>query len=119
MANGLVWLIGGTTGNPLANSNSILPVPTDDGGNLVLTFQCLKSSVRGTANLTVQYSKNLGTGDAWHGVPVPDSDQPDDGSGVGFVVTPIGGSDYNNVTATIAAPALGGKLFGRLMATEN
>jgi len=119
VANGLVWLIGGTTGNPLANSNSILPVPTDDGGNLVLTFQCLKSSVRGTANLTVQYSKNLGTGDAWHGVPVPDSDQPDDGSGVGFVVTPIGGSDYNNVTATIAAPALGGKLFGRLMATEN
>ena len=44
---------------------------------------------------------------------------PHGGSDVGFVVTPIDGSDYNNVTATIAAPDLGGKLFGRLMATDN
>ena len=29
VANGLVWLIGGTTGDPLANNSSILPVPTD------------------------------------------------------------------------------------------
>ena len=27
--------------------------------------------------------------------------------------------NYSHVTATISAPALGGKLFGRLMATEN
>jgi len=116
--NGLVWLIGGTTGNPLANNSSILPVPAADGGKLVLSFQCLKSSARGTANLYVQYSKDLGVGDVWHGVSVPDSDQADGGSGVGFVVMPITGSDYNNVTATIAAPVSGGKLFGRLMATE-
>ena len=119
VANGLVWLIGGAAGDPLANSNSILPVPADDGGKLVLSFKCLKSSARGTANLTVQYSTDLGVGDAWHGVPVPDSDQPDAGSGVGFVVAPIVGSNYNNVTATIASPALGSKLFGRLVATEN
>ena len=119
VANGLVWLIGGTTGNPLANSNAILPVPTAGGGKLVLSFKCLKSGARGTANLTVQFSKDLGAGDGWHGVSVPDSDQADGGSGVGFVVVPIAGSDYNTVTATIAAPALGGKLFGRLMATEN
>jgi hypothetical protein len=116
VANGLVWLIGGTTGDPLANNSSILPVPTADGGKLVLSFQCLKSGARGTANLTVQYSNDLGAG--WQGVPVPDSDQADGGSGVGFVVAPITGSDYNNVTATIAAPVPGGKLFGRLMATE-
>ena len=117
MANGLVWLIGGTTGDPLANNSSILPVPTANGGKLVLSFKCLKSSARGTANLTVQYSTDLGA--AWQGVPVPDSDQADGGSGVGFVVAPITGSDYNHVTATIAAPVTGGKLFGRLMATEN
>ena len=116
VANGLVWLIGGTTGDPLANNSSILPVPTADGGKLVLSFQCLKSGARGTANLTVQYSNDLGAG--WQGVPVPDSDQADGGSGVGFVVAPITGSDYNNVTATIAAPVPGGRLFGRLMATE-
>ena len=83
---------------------------------MVLTFQCLKSSARGSANLTVQYSTDLGA--AWQGVSVPDSDQADGGSGVGFVVAPISGSDYNHVTATIAAPVSGGKLFGRLMATE-
>ena len=119
VANGLVWLIGGADANPLANNNAILPVPTADGGKLVLTFKCLKSSARGTANLTVEYSMDLGgAADAWHPVSVPDADQADGGSGVGFVVTPIAGSDYNNVTATIAAPALGSKLFGRLMATE-
>ncbi|MCX6872286.1 MAG: Ig-like domain-containing protein, partial [Verrucomicrobia bacterium] len=116
VANGLVWLIGGTTGDPLANNNTILPVPTADGAKLVLSFQCLKSSARGTANLYVQYGTDLGAG--WQGVSVPDSDQADGGSGVGFVVAPILGSDYNHVTATIAAPVSGGRLFGRLMATE-
>jgi len=119
VANGLVWLIGGPTGDPLANSSSILPAAADDGGKLVLTFKCLKSASRGTANLYVEYSKDLGVGDAWHVVAVPDSDQPDSGSGVGFVVTPITDSDYNNVTATIASPDTGGKIFGRLTATEN
>ena len=118
VANGLVWLIGGATGDPLANSRSILPVPTDDGGKLVLNFQCLKSSARGTANLYVEYSKDLGLDDAWHSVAVPDADQADGGSGVGFLVAPIEGSDYNNVTATIAASVSDGKLFGRLRASE-
>jgi len=120
VANGLVWLIGGTTGNPLANSSSILPVPSDNAGKLLLTFKCLKSSARGTANLYVEYSEDLGgPGDPWQGVLVPDANLPDSGSGVGFVVVPIEGSNYNNVTATIAAPVSGSKLFGRLMATEN
>ena len=120
VANGLVWLIGGTTGNPLANSSSILPVPSDNAGKLLITFKCLKSSARGTANLYVEYSEDLGgPGDPWQGVLVPDANLPDSGSGVGFVVVPIEGSNYNNVTATIAAPVSGSKLFGRLMATEN
>jgi len=91
------------------------PTPTKLG----ISVQCLKSSARGTANLYVQYSNNLGAGDAWHSVPVPDSDQADGGSGVGFVVTPLDGSDYNTVTATIAeAAGSGGKLFASLKATE-
>ena len=67
-----------------------------------------------------EYSEDLGgPGDPWQGVLVPDANLPDSGSGVGFVVVPIEGSNYNNVTATIAAPVSGSKLFGRLMATEN
>ena len=122
VANGLVWLIGGPTGDPLANSNSILPVPNEDGGKLVMTFQSLNATARGTAGLYVQYSNDLGVGDAWHDVAVPDTSQTDSGSGVEFIVTPTDPvSDYNQVTAKIPASAAlpDGKLFGRVQAVEG
>lgn len=124
VANGLVWLLGGTTANPLANSHSILPVPTADGGKWVMTFQALNSTARETAHLYLEFSKDLGQADLWraHQVAVPDSDLTDVASGVEFIVTPtVPASNYNQVTVKIplSAAAVDGKLFGRLKATES
>lgn len=119
VANGLVWLIGGTAANPLANNCALVPTATHAAGKLVLTFKCLKSGARGTAALNVQSSNDLGQADLWsnHQAAVPDSTPAAPVNGVTFTVSPTDPvSDYNEVTAEI--PAGGGKLFGRLMATE-
>ena len=117
VANGLAWLLGAA--NPSANSASLLPKPSRSlNGDLVMTFRCLKAAKRGTAIPYVQYSKDLGQADFWsgHQAAVPEST-----STVGDVIfTVTANGDYDDIIATIpaAAAASGGKLFGRLHATE-
>jgi hypothetical protein len=73
------------------------------------------SASRGTATLSVEHSRDLGIGDPWTTVAVPDTSEGPT-SGVTFVVS---GSGTLDVEATIgSAEAAAGKLFGRLKATE-
>ena len=118
VANGLAWLLNGT---PMGNSRSRLPLATNVGGKLVMSFQCLRAGARGTAALSVQYSNDLGMVDSWHAAAVPDSTPAGPINGVVFTVTPIPNSNYQNVTVEIplSAASNNGKLFGRLQATDK
>ena len=110
--NGLAWLLGAA--NKDASALDKLPVASRSGGNLRLTFRCLKSAKRGGAVLKVQSSNDLGQTDPWasHETAVPDLD--DIVNGVVFDTTEDG--DFITVVADI--PASGTKLFGRLHAAE-
>jgi autotransporter-associated beta strand protein len=114
VSNGLAFLLGATS--PSVDANSLLPTVSQTGGGLVLTFSMLNSANRGGATLSVEHSSDLGLGDAWTTVPVPET-SGGPASGVSFSVTANG--SMNNVVASIASDeADGGKLFGRLRA-EN
>ena len=89
----------------------------ENAGGLVLTFNMLNTASRGTATLSVQWSNDLGITDLWTTntalVPNTSSTVND----VVFVITPNGTT--NGVVATIpASKAAGGKLVGRLSASE-
>jgi hypothetical protein len=97
----------------------LLPKISNEGGKLVLTFRCLKTALRGTSLLKVQYTNDLSQTDLWtsHEALVPDADGP-----VGSVVfdtTPDVDPAFIEVRAEIPASAAspGGKLFGRLYST--
>jgi fibronectin-binding autotransporter adhesin len=113
VSNGLAFLLGAA--NPGADAIGLLPVVTQSGGNLTLTFSMLDAASRGTATLSVEHSSDLGIADPWTSVTVPDSSGGPT-NGVTFTVapgTPLG------VTATISVnESAAGKLFGRLSATE-
>ena len=111
--NGLAWLLGAT--NKDVSALGKLPVFTESGGGMVLTFTCLNAANRGTSTLNMQHSSDLGISDPWSAVVVPEA-SGGPVSGVNFTVTP--GNPFNTVTATIqASEAASGKLFGRLQAT--
>jgi hypothetical protein len=114
MANGLSWLLGAA--GPEQHGSSFLPQAVQSSGNLSLSFKMLKSTKREAAILAVQFSRDLGVSDAWtsHTITVPDVTSTV--SGVSFVVTPIAGTDHNQVQATIPASAAGGsgKIFARM-----
>jgi hypothetical protein len=117
VADGLAWLLGST--NPSAAATALLPKISNEGGKLVLTFRCLKTALRGTSLLKVQYTNDLSQTDLWtsHEALVPDADGP-----VGSVVfdtTPDVDPAFIEVRAEIPASAAspGGKLFGRLYST--
>ena len=113
--NGLAWLLGAT--NKDANATGRLPIVSQSGGDLVLTFTCLKVAGRGSAVLKLQYSKDLGIADQWttHEVVVPDA-----AGTVGSVTFTIPSTNPDptlvNLQATIPASEAtpGTKLFGRL-----
>ena len=109
--NGLAWLLGAL--NPSVNALDKLPQASRNGTNLRLTFRCLKSTKRGTAQVKVQSSSDLGASDPWtsHEAAVPDLDNTV--NGVVFDTTDDG--DFINVIADI--PAAGANGFGRLQAT--
>ena len=117
IANGLAWLLGAA--NKDANATASLPNATQLNGALILNFTCLKSANRGNAALKVQYSRDLGQGDAWHEVIVPG-----DSGGIVGVVTFIPSANADpaliNMQATIPVGAAtpGNKLFGRLNAVS-
>ena len=108
--NGMAWLLGAL--DPSANALDKLPQASRNGTNLRLTFRCLKSTKRGTAQVKVQSSGDLGASDPWtsHEAAVPDGDLTV--NGVIFDTTDDG--DFINVIADI--PAAGANRFGRLQA---
>ncbi len=110
--DGLAWVLGAT--NPSGSMQGKLPAATRSNDKLRVTFRCLKSTKRGTAQLHIQTSSDLGVSDPWtnHATPVPDTDQTL--NGIVFDTTDDG--DYIQVTADI--PAAGNKLFSRLMVSE-
>ena len=118
VAYGMAWLLGATTNS--SPSIGLLPESTNDGGKLVMTFDCLSAAARGAAVLKVQYSKDLGQSDLWtgHEAEVPGVVGSSDVGSVHFEATENGGLIH--VVATVAASeaSTDGKLFGRLQATE-
>ncbi len=114
--NGPAWLLG--AGDKDANALGLLPAASEDAGDLVLTFDCLNAADRGDAVLNVQYSNDLDQLDPWVAALVPGVIGTSDVGSVHFEATANG--DLIHVVATISsAEASAGKLFGRLMATEN
>lgn len=118
MANGLSWLLGATS--PQQNGNPFLPQATSSSGNLSLSFKMLKNTKRGTAVLSLQYSRDMGVTDPWtsHTIVVPDA--TGSVAGVNFVVAPINGTDHNQIQATIPSSAAGGtgKIFARMVGVQ-
>jgi len=105
-----------------ANANALLPMASQNAGNLVLNFSCLKSANRGTAVLKLQYSRDLGVTDAW---AIHEATVPDDAGGTvnGVIFVPSTNADPTlihmqaTIPASAASPA--GVLFGRLYSTGN
>ncbi len=108
VSNGLAWLLGAA--NPSGNAINKLPTAIRNGAYLRITFRCLKSTKRGTAQVKVQSSNDLGASDPWtsHEAAVPDAD----GTVNGVIFDTTDDGDYINVIADIPAPS--SKLFGRL-----
>jgi autotransporter-associated beta strand protein len=114
--DGLAFLLGAA--NPSENAIGRLPTVSESGGGLILNFNCLPIAARGTATLKVAHSNTLAS---WTATTdeVPDANDPTPDNNVTFVVDTVSEAPLNKVTATIgSAAAAGGKLFGRLNATE-
>ena len=89
------------------------PIASHAGGGLTLAFSCLNAASRNGATLVIEHSGNIGQGDSWSSVAIPETSGTVDG--VNFTVTPNGTS--NQIIATIpVGEALAGKLFTRLRA---
>jgi hypothetical protein len=114
--DGLAWLLGASVPSEYAKDRLPTFERAIDGG-LTLHFRCLKTSKRGTATLSLQFSSDLGQSDTWSNLAIPEASGTDPLTGVIFTITANG--DYNDVQATIPAIAAGegGKLFSRLVAT--
>jgi autotransporter-associated beta strand protein len=112
VANGTAWLLGAA--DPSENALNKLPAVTHTGTHLRLTFSCLKSTLRGGAQLKVQCSTDCGITDPWSNTEavVPDADKTE--NGVIFYTTDDG--DYIKVLADI--PLGGAHLFVRLSAVN-
>lgn len=115
--NGLAFLLGAA--NPDASALGLLPTPNQqNSGDLILNFSMRNAANRGASVLKLQWSTDLGLSDLWstNEAVVPEVSGTVDG--VTFVITP--GEPLNGVVATIPAgeAAGGGKLFGRLQASE-
>ena len=78
-----------------------------------MTFNYLNAANRGSAVMSVQYSKDLGVTDLWtdHTVVIPESSGTV--NGVLFIITPNGNT--NEVQATIPAGATDSSFFGRIL----
>ncbi|MFZ9938005.1 MAG: hypothetical protein ACO3JG_13260 [Luteolibacter sp.] len=113
VSNGLAFLLGAAS--PSADALGLLPTVTETSGGLVMSFIMRGAASRGNATLNVEHSSDLGVADPWTTVAVPDtSGGPTDG-----VTFEVSGSEMLEVRATIGSDqASGGKLFGRLKATE-
>lgn len=114
--NGLAFLLGAD--DPEDNALDLLPSPASGAEGLTLTFQMLNAKARGLANLSLQWSKDLGITDPWANNVASVPNASGTINGVVFLVSP--GDPLNTIQATIPASfAQGGKLFGRLVGEEN
>jgi hypothetical protein len=114
IADGMAWLLGAD--GPTQDANGLLPQSAVTNGDLTLTFKMLNPGKRGTAVLRLEHSHDLGVTDPWteNTIIIPDTNSTVDG--VKFTITPIDGTDHNQVTATLPAAAANGtgKVFVRL-----
>lgn len=119
--NGLAFLLGAEGPND-PNALGLLPDPSQNNGAFVMQFQAIPAAARGTATLKLGYSNSLAPL-SWTSVTVPGTTGVfTDDPVVSFSITDSDLDDPANpldVTATISEDAAeGGKLFGRLGATE-
>jgi len=114
VADGMSWLLGAA--NPAQNANGLLPEAAETNGDLVLSFKMLNSSQRGAAVLRLERSSDLGLSDPWMENSITVPDESGTVGGVDFEVTPIEGTNLNEVVVTIPASVANGtgKLFVRL-----
>jgi hypothetical protein len=61
--NGLAFLLGAS--GPNATDPGLLPVVSENSGDLILNFKALNSVKRGNAVMKVQHSRDLGLADPW------------------------------------------------------
>jgi autotransporter-associated beta strand protein len=110
VSNGLAFLLGAS--GPTVNALNKLPMVSQSGGNLVLSFQSLKDAYRGSASLSVEHSSDLGLADSWLAALVSDAGTAS--NNVTFSINSAS-TTLNNVTATISSSeAFAGRLFGRV-----
>ena len=103
-------------GNPLASNPSILPVLTVTPVAFVFSFNRADDSLA-EVNLSFQYGSNLA---GWTAVPVLATSTASDAHGVVVNINPGTPATQPDII-TITVPrsnAVGGKLFGRLVATK-
>ena len=119
VAYGMAWMLGSASPSNATTVGLMPSAKRVAGTGLVLHFQ--RAHDNGAAKLYVQDCNNLGT---WPspGVQVPaalDGTGALAGSDIGYAV--VRGTPTDDITLTIPAAthASGGKLFGRLSATEN
>jgi len=119
IAYGMAWMLGaGTSTSP---SVGLLPAVVPGSG---LTMHFKRVHEQGPAKLYFQYSSDLAT---WPdpGLLIPDNTYGTDlplATGITTTITqgdPVGAPDDVTVTVVPAGHEAGGKLFGRLKATEN
>ncbi len=110
--NGLEWILGG---NPLdGQSGSLVTTTTTAGGGLTLSFSRNENSI-GQATLTVEYNATLTN--PWNTATIGATSSGPDANGVTVTIDTTATPD--DVTVNIpASNAVGGKLFGRLKATQ-
>jgi hypothetical protein len=115
IAYGMAWMLGaGTSTSP---SVGLLPAVVPGSG---LTMHFKRVHDQGPAKLSFQYSSELGT---WSdpGLLIPDNTYGTDLPLATGITATITEGDPDDVTVTVAPAGheVAGKLFGRLMVTEN
>ncbi|MCX6877725.1 MAG: hypothetical protein NTW21_28530 [Verrucomicrobia bacterium] len=114
VANGLAWILGAAG----PSDHVVLPAPGTETGFLTLHFARVPD--QGPAKLYVEYSNDLSTWSTPVEIPAG-SDTV--GGDIEVVVIPASPPGVPNDDVTVKIPTShasgAGKLFGRLMATEN
>jgi autotransporter-associated beta strand protein len=117
--NGLEFVLGGqpNPANPNSNSNDLLPKVAQAGGDMSFTFNREDLSEAAVA-LTFQWSTDLTFPSPANDIPVGLDDSVTD-TIVVDVTEDDPDADTDKIVITVpAAKAVGGKVFGRLMAVE-
>ena len=118
LENGLAWFLGANhPGDPTAR---LLPKPTANAGGLVLEFDCLNATDRGTALFEVQYKSDLNQTGAWSGTRIPGAVGTFIDGVVDFIVTDSESEGcLLSVVATIPGDeAAAGKVFARIKGVQ-